>query len=149
MKKRSRNFEVLKQFFNLRVWFDYDRTRTFLIYVVNGLVRLLRLQPKPASQSFDVVLKELKLAPEDLKNKQRALLRLCVFMLALASAAFAYALYLLLFGAFKAAFVCVAIILLALVLSFRYHFWYFQIKERKLGCTIREWFEIGLLGKKS
>ena len=38
--------------------------------------------------------------------------------------------------------------LIALVLAFRYHFWYFQMKQHKLGCTFNEWYRQGLLGEK-
>jgi intracellular multiplication protein IcmV len=56
--------------------------------------------------------------------------------------------YQLFYGSYQAAIVSFIILWIALVLAFRYHFWYFQIKNRKLGCTVYEWYR-GLLGDKN
>lgn len=47
--------------------------------------------------------------------------------------------YFLVKGAFLDVLFCVAAIALFLSQAFKYHFWLFQIRSRKLGCTIKEW----------
>jgi len=34
----------------------------------------------------------------------------------------------------------VALTLYVLTQAFRYHFWLFQLRNRKLGCTLSEWW---------
>jgi len=36
---------------------------------------------------------------------------------------------------------CLALLLLCVAQAFKYHFWLFQIKKNKLGCTFSEWFD--------
>ncbi len=52
-------------------------------------------------------------------------------MLLIAALIFVYALYHFYAGTFKAAFVSLTVMMVALALAFRYHFWYFQIKSRQ------------------
>lgn len=51
-----------------------------------------------------------------------------------------YCVYLLITGYYDAALVCLAVFLLTVIFAFRRHFWMFQIRQQKLGCTVREWF---------
>jgi intracellular multiplication protein IcmV len=51
-------------------------------------------------------------------------------------------------GSIKAFIVSLVVTLIALILAYRYHFWYFQMKQRKLGCTFSEWYKQGLFGEK-
>jgi intracellular multiplication protein IcmV len=41
---------------------------------------------------------------------------------------------------------CLMVSLVAFANAFRAHFWYFQTKQRKLGCTIQEWLNAGVGG---
>lgn len=39
-------------------------------------------------------------------------------------------------------FLCaVAFLVAMLAVGFRYHFWLFQVKQRKLGCSVGEWYQ--------
>ena len=69
-------------------------------------------------------------------------------MVVLAVLILMYSVYLFIEGGHKGGIVALVVMFIALVLAFRYHFWYFQIKQRKLGCTIQEWFNHGLKGIK-
>jgi intracellular multiplication protein IcmV len=53
---------------------------------------------------------------------------------------FAYMTYEIYFGYFLGALLSLVVAFLALALAFRYHFWFFQIKQRRLGCSVSEWF---------
>lgn len=142
-KKTSRTAGIASRVFSFREWIDFDRIRTFTLYVMGGLRRMFVPQQesiKDKGQSFRKAVEQQNLNQDDLKKRQQALLRLSMLMLFLAFCIFGYAIYQLVYGSFKAVLVSLAVTLIALVLSFRYHFWYFQIKERRLGCTINEWY---------
>lgn len=153
-KSKSRIVNVFNTVFNVRSWTDFDRLRAFTLYLSQGIRAFLipqkkQLSPKESSTNFATAIAHLKLNEDELFARQRGLYRLSVIMCVVAMMFFSYALYHLVFGGFKAVIVSLVLMFIALVLAFRYHFWYFQIKERKLGCTFREWYRQGFLGKKS
>lgn len=139
---------MFTHFFNVRAWADYDRTKSFTTFLVNGFKRLFVPRQEVGTESFEDVAKKMNLSESDLEAKQKALLRLSLIMVGLAIAIFLYLIYQLIFGSLKAAIVCFVVSLIALVLAFKYHFWYFQIKNKKLGCTIEQWYKQGLMGEK-
>lgn len=150
MKKKSgsRIGRVFRRIINIRAWFDWDRMKAFTLFLVTGFKRLFVPQKTVTVESFDKAVSKLKLSDADLLIKQNALLRLSIIMAVAAFMILIYTGYHLFYGSFKAALISLVVTMIALALAFRYHFWYFQIKERKLGCTIKEWYRQGLLGEK-
>lgn len=145
----TRIAQLLKHVFNLRKWSDYDRVKSFTLYLWEGFKKLFIPQTLPAvEESFDEAVKKYQLDKKKLQSKKTALLRLSMVMLIFFVGMLGYTVYQLFYGSFSAALLSSVVALLALVLAFRYHFWYFQIKQHKLGCTFNEWFHKGLLGKR-
>jgi intracellular multiplication protein IcmV len=141
-------FNFFKKALNFRLWVDFDRIKAFGFYLWNGAKVILVPQEAKKKTSFHAVVKSMHLTEEDLLLKQQALLRLSRIMVCMSGLVFLYALYLLFQAYFHTALLSFVVSLLALVFSFRYHFWYFQIKTRQLGCTFEEWYQQGLWGKK-
>ncbi|HAT7073822.1 TPA: type IV secretion protein IcmV [Legionella pneumophila] len=150
MKKKSgsRIVRVITRIINVRKWVDWDRMKSFTLYLVNGVKRLFVPQEPTHVESFDEAVKKLKLNEADLIIKQKALFRLSVIMVIAAFMLLIYTGYQLFYGSWKATIISLVVVMIALVLAFRYHFWYYQIKQRKLGCTVKEWYRQGLLGEK-
>lgn len=150
MKKKSgsRIGKVFNQIINVRSWADWDRMKVFALYLGNGFMRLFVPQEATVTESFEDAMKRLNLNEADLLAKQKALYRLSIVMLVAASAILIYSGYQLFYGSFKATLISLVVLMIALVLAFRYHFWYFQIKNRKLGCTFDEWYKKVILGEK-
>ncbi|PWY54688.1 type IV secretion protein IcmV [Legionella qingyii] len=149
MKKQSRIGNLLRRIINVRRWFDWDRMKAFTLYLVNGFRRLFVPQKKGEAESFNDAVKLLNLTDESLLIKQKSLFRLSIIMLLTALLILGYAGFQLFYGSIKSFFVSLIVTLIALVLAFRYHFWYYQIKNRKLGCTFNEWYRKGLLGERN
>ncbi|KTD17519.1 type IVB secretion system protein IcmV [Legionella jordanis] len=148
IKRSTRLARTLKQIINVRAWSDYDRVRSFTSYIVGGFQRMFVPQQHGAEESFEAAMTRMNLSEDDLKNKASALYRLSMLMLTAAIFILGYAIYHLYFGGYRAVLVSLVLVMIALVLSFRYHFWYYQIKARKLGCTFSEWYRQGLKGEK-
>lgn len=148
MKKQSRLLTMLKNIINIRYWLDFERIKTFTLYLLTGIKNMFVPQPRTSGEDFSEAVKTLHLSPEDLEARKKGLYRLSLIMMTLALGLLGYGLYHLYYGAWRATLLSLVVFLIALVLAFRYHFWYFQIKQRKLGCTIREWFRQGILGDK-
>lgn len=136
-----------KRVFNFRAWADWDRTQTISNYFMNTIRRLFLIQPAKASQikSFEDVVAELKLTETDLIVKAKSLKRLCILMIVLACLFYSYGMYQLLYGSYLGVLLSLVLMCVTLALAFRYHFWYFQIRHRKLGCKISEWFKASFM----
>jgi intracellular multiplication protein IcmV len=155
MKKRktSRIVGLFKSIFNVRSWLDYDRIKAFTLYLWNGIKKMVipqkvEVTEQDASQSFRTMVASMNLSEQDLASRAKGLYRLSLLMCFVSLLIFGYAIYQIVSGHWKATIVSLVVTLIGLVLAFRYHFWYFQIKERKLGCTFQEWYKRGLLGGK-
>lgn len=148
-KSRSRTVRILKSIFKIRQWVDWERMKGFTRYLVVGFKRFFIPQPAARAESFKVAKARFNLSEAELLARQKGLLRLSILMILMAIGLLAYCIYHLFLTNFLASFLSFVVMLIALVLAFRYHFWYFQIKEQKLGCTIQEWFREGVMGEKS
>lgn len=144
----SRIGRLLTQIFNFRAWFDWDRLKSFTLYLLQGIKKLFVPQRPTESESFEAAQKRLNLTEQDLLKRQKGLLRVSIFMLLFAIFFFGYAIYHFIYLQLLGGILSLVVMTIALVLAFRYHFWYFQIKKRKLGCSIHEWFRQGLMGDK-
>ncbi len=150
MKKKegTRIGRIFKSIINIRSWLDWDRLKAFTLYLTTGFKRLFVPQQNTGTESFEAAKSRLKLSDAELLIKQNALLRLSIVMLVFAVMVLGYVGYQFMYGSLKAGFISLVVTFIALVLAFRYHFWYYQIKHRKLGCTVKEWFRHGILGEK-
>lgn len=156
MKKHpySRITAVLTSLFNVRKWSDYDRVKSFTRYLGTAIKNFFlpdkaAVDDKTSEESFNKYVALHHLSEKDLEIQQKSLYRLSVWMCILALGLLGYAIYHLIFGTFRAVLVSLVVTGIALVLAFRYHFWYYQIKEKKLGCSFKEWYEQGLKGRKT
>lgn len=148
-ERTSRIGRLLGRTFRIRSWIDYDRIKAFLIYLVSGTKKLT--EPATATEkraSFAAAAKELSLSEAALRKKERALLMWSRLMCVVALGILIWAFYHGISGHYRASLISLIVMCVALGLAFRYHFWYFQIKSRKLGCTFNEWVKYGLIGEK-
>ncbi|KTD33365.1 intracellular multiplication protein IcmV [Legionella nautarum] len=150
MKKQqgSRIVNVFSRIFNVRSWIDFDRTKSFTLYLVNGFKKMFVPQKNESGETFEEAISRLNISEKELQDRKSALYRLSLLMSVAAILIFGYAVYHMFYGTYRAVIISLVVMLIALALAFRYHFWYFQIKERKLGCTMQEWYRKGLLGDK-
>lgn len=142
---KSRLISLFNRIFKIKYWSDAERIQGFFQYIQELFQRLFVLQPKPAKESFEAVQERLQLTDEALLIKQRSLFRLSILMCVFALAMLVYTAYQCFYGYFFAIILSGIVSLLALTFAFRYHFWYFQIRQKKLGCSLRVWFREGLL----
>lgn len=148
-RKAKKNREFLKRVFNFRAWLDAVRVQGWAIYFTQGAKRMFIPRAPESGESFAVAIKRMQLTDEDLLAREKSLLRLCYFMLLVALMIGAYAVYHLLSLQLMPFLVSFAIMLIPIVLAFRYHFWAFQIRQRKLGCSVDEWYQATFRGGRS
>jgi intracellular multiplication protein IcmV len=137
-----------KTFFNPSAWLGYDflKAQTLFIY---GLFKQVFAKPTPEhEETFEQAVKRLHLSEKAIHETQQSYFLYAMGFLILSVLTIIFGFYLLLVHATLAGWI-LSLPVAALLLSqaFRYHFWYFQMKHRKLGCTFKEWKQ-GTFGKK-
>lgn len=148
-KSGSKFKTLLNRIFNVRAWMDWDRMKTGGKFLEEGAKKLFVPRPARPVETFEEAMQRMKLTEADLALRRRALFRMSIMMACLSMGLLIYFFYHIFYGSLHAAFLTLALSLLAAALGFRYHFWYFQIKSRKLGCTFHEWYRQGLMGDPS
>lgn len=106
-----------------------------------NLAKSLFTAEKPEHQeTFEESLVRLNISAADLKIRETQLVRLFAIHLLIALVIFSYSIYLFYSANWAGGCMSLCLALYPLALAFRFHFWLFQIKQRKLGCTIKEWW---------
>lgn len=145
-EKSSASRRVIRSFFNPRAWASYDTMREISDYLFEGFSRLFVLRKGTDTESLDEVMKKLSLDEKDIASRKKIFFRMALLMGFISLCVFVYTMFHLLYARYHAVLLGSVVCLLSLTLTFRYHFWYFQLRRRKLGCTFREWLRMGLLG---
>lgn len=147
-KEGSRIGRLFGSIFNVKQWSDWDRSKSMASYLKERITLLFVFQEHDANtESFEAAKKRMNLDDKQLAARGKSLFRLAWLMFGVAVLVVIYAIYQLLYGTYQASLSSIVLALVSLSLFFRYHFWYFQIKSKKLGCTLSEWFYKGLLGR--
>ena len=148
-EKKSQTGRIMRTIFNPRVWMNYEQVKDTTTYLKDGAFNLFTVPGKYRSnESFDDVMKRMGLTEEKVQSQKKALFRLSIVMLLMSFLVLGYAISHFYSGNYHTAGASTVIFFVVLALAFRYHFWYFQLKERRLGCSMKEWFHRGLLGAK-
>lgn len=129
-----------KTFFSPSAWLDFDaiRAQNYAIYTI---VRGLFTPDKPTyKETFAQAVERLGLTEADIKEAEDSYSAYAVVFLVITMLLLVLSFYLLFsHGTFHGWLLGLAAAALSLTMAFRYDFLAFQIKYRKLGCTIKEW----------
>jgi intracellular multiplication protein IcmV len=136
-----------KTFFNPSGWFGYDSFKQntsnvwkILQSVITPVTSTSDVE-QPAPATFEEAMERNHMTPQAVEELSKDYLLYTFVFLLLVAVSVYLSFYLLLDrGAFAGFLVGIAVALLFGVQAFRYHFWYFQIKQRKLGGTFAEWW---------
>lgn len=133
--------KMMKPFVNFPAWMGWKQISSTSKGLKDTAKTLLET-PKPTyRETFQEATRRFHLSEADLQEKMKRFRQTALMYCAMAAGLFLYALYLFFTLHFIAAFLSLIVTVLALILAFRQHFWYFQMKRRKLGCTFKEWFQ--------
>ena len=91
-------------------------------------------------ETFEQALARLNLTEADIIDRKHEFTRLFNLFATLSLILLTYGIYLAFQGNYMGFAMCFGLTIFSIGQSFRYHFWLFQIKQRKLGCTFQEWF---------
>lgn len=129
--------------FNFRVtsWLGLDNLRDVTGKVGTTARSVFTPEQPEQVETFEEALRRLNITAADLEKRHQEFRRLMFIYLLVAIAFFVYSLYIVIaFGNLMGFFIGLALTVFALTFAFRYHFWIYQIKHKKLGCTFKDWF---------
>lgn len=135
--------KVLGSVVNIRVdkWVDFDYLKGTLDFTVRQIKNIFSQHKQPfTAEDFEEARERLNLSEEDLIQQWKQYKNLTLFFSSLTIFIFIYFLYLVFRSNFMGACMTFALSLYGLSQVFRYHFWMYQIKRKKLGCTLKEWW---------
>jgi intracellular multiplication protein IcmV len=129
-----------KTFFNPRGWIGYDELANQTQNIWDILKNLIAPAKPQRKESFTEAMQRLNLTEADLKEKSQTFINYTIGFILLGFCSFIFSFYYLLHHHTIAGFLIgLAVTILFATQAFRFHFWHFQIKHRKLGCTFAEW----------
>ncbi|HVV69293.1 MAG TPA: type IVB secretion system protein IcmV [Gammaproteobacteria bacterium] len=100
------------------------------------------------TETFEQAVTRLNISEEDLSARKKTFFRTALFFVVMAVALFIYTVDLLFSGLLLATFIALVLVVIALALAFREHFWYTQMQQRRLGITFNEWTGYTFRGNK-
>jgi intracellular multiplication protein IcmV len=140
--------KIIKPLVDVPKWIGYRQLAETNRSLLSFAKRFFIPEQATRQESFEQALSRLNVTEADLAQRIREFTRLFWIWVALLIICIAYSLHLLSEHALRGFFPCLGLSLVILTQVFRYHFWVFQIKHRRLGCTFRDWFSHFLTGKK-
>jgi intracellular multiplication protein IcmV len=104
-------------------------------------IKVLLLPSKniAGEETFAQAVERMNLTEEDLANRSRHLGHHAIIYLFFAILCFSYAIYLLIDIKILSSMLVVLITAFFVLKAYISFFWRFQIRQRKLGCTFKEW----------
>jgi len=114
--------------------------------IAKGAFRIDKKQSQVSGKSFEECLRHYGVTEEGLKKRMENALQVVWFCLILAGILLPYSIYLIFTAKVLAGVVALILMFVMLSYAFREHFQYFQMKERRLGCTFKDWFNATFKG---
>lgn len=90
-------------------------------------------------ETFEEAKSRFNLSEEDIAKRQQSFFRTSIGYLIGAVFLLGYLLFLLFTGVFLGVFIAFVLIFVALAFAYKEHFWYTQMRHRRLGLTFRDW----------
>jgi intracellular multiplication protein IcmV len=131
--------KIIKPAVDVPKWIDYQQLLKSNRSIVAFIKKFFIPEEASTQESFQEALLRLKLTPTDLLQRSKEFTRLMWIWIFLFLVSLSYSTYLFYIHAFRGFYPCIGISIIILTQIFRYHFWLFQIKQRRLGCGFRDW----------
>ena len=127
---------------NVRVdhWLGIDYIKHTIGQTVASAREIFIPEKSERKETFEESLQRLDITTEELKAKASDFTSLFAIHLLIALIIFCYSIFLFYSSNWGGGAMALCLVTYPLSLAFRFHFWLFQIKNRKLGCSIQDWW---------
>jgi len=140
--------KVVKPFINAPEWMGAESLIESGHQIGKNIASLFTVKKPKREESFEEAKERLNLSDQDIFNRCKEFRILTIIFSCLTTALFLYAISLFLHAHYPGGFVAIGITCVSFAQVFRNHFWLYQLREKRLGCTFSEWFHCGVRGKK-
>lgn len=139
---------MIKPLVNVPKWMNTKQISKDASYIGQTAKDLFKVKHAQRQESFTEARERLQLTDQQLRQRYQEFRRLMLIFLVLGVGLAIYALWHWLAFNFFAGLLSTVVTGIALVQAFRFHFWMYQIKQQKLGCTFKAYFYAAILGRK-
>lgn len=128
---------------NVKRWAGVDQIKQNGVIIGRLFTNVFcyRTNKNSVKESFEECMRRFNMTEEDLQKRMKASVKIVTFCLIGAILIFIYMIYLITLHQLLSGFVCLTLTFLLLAYAFREHFNLYQMKQRRLGCSVREWFK--------
>ena len=131
---------LYKGFFDFKRWMNWDKLKqdSKSLYIMSKSV--LNVDEDGVNETFDEAIERFKLTEAHIKQAQKHYYNYTVMYVVTALLCVLYTFFLFFDNHFMAGIIAFLLAIFVFVKALQTHFLYFQIKNRKLGCSVKEWF---------
>lgn len=144
---------LVKPLVNFPKWMSADQISSDAKYISGIGKQLITPQKAQVKETFEEALIRLNLTENEIKARRKEFTHLSITFFCLFLLLLGYVIYLISDStgqvSWRAIALSVIVSMIALAQFMRFHYWLYQIKQRKLGCGFKEYFLSGILGMKS
>lgn len=132
---------IFRPFVNFTHWMDMDGLKQNNRYLWSTIKSLTHTDQSTTvhQESYEQAVSRLGLNEAQLEGRCRQFLLMSIFYGLIALGLVVYAVYLFFLHGLLSALIALAISWVAAVFFFREHFWYTQVKYRRLGLNFQDW----------
>lgn len=146
MKKQGIVKRAVKKVADVPSYMDTASIRYTWNSMRRAVGQLCRPRQSSIHESFEEALLRLNLTEADVQLRTKEFSRLAIIFMLMAAASFIYSIYNAAVGSISGFLLGFVVTLIVLCRAIYFHFWLFQLKHRKLGCSLKEWFNSSISG---
>lgn len=140
-KRRVRGF--FSSMYDVKGWLGYESIKAGAALSVNNVKKMMdtsAIRAKQESEDFDTARERLNLSDAEIQERETGYFRNFVVFLITGTIMAMYSVYRFFTLQWYSGWIALMITISLFAFSLISNFWYFQIKNRKLGCTLKEWY---------
>lgn len=122
-------------------WVSWDFFKSSTQQTVQLFRSMYTIPPKGRVETFYQAIARYNLTAQDLDKMRNRFYYFSLFFLTFAIGMLIYACDGLYQGEMLRSLGSLSLVVFLLAQAFKYHFWYFQIVQKKLGCSFMEWVD--------
>lgn len=126
---------------NVKGWMSWDYISDTTDRIKDTVTGLATPQQPKYKETFEEAMIRLGLTEADLSKRQIEFKRLFYLFIIIGLSIIFYAVYMAYLKHFGACLISFCLAGFAFANAFKWHFWMFQLRNRKLGCTVKEWLD--------
>lgn len=129
-----------KTFFDPLAWVGYNSVKSQSVFLFDFFKTLFAVQKPQREETYEQALARQNISEAEVQETGKTYYFYSLIFFGFAIASFLSSFYFLFYDkTFSGWLLALAVSALLGAQAFRYNFWAFQIKHRKLGCTFEEW----------